>query len=142
MKLIREIIQNTLFVLAVLSLAFGMLCQIGVFESMAFHEAIFPFLLMALCCTLFVTLRERMLPEDTMPHKALDIGACALIVYGVALLRGWMTFTWQYALILLGMVAGVYLIMWALAWMQGKRDAEKLNALLETSKDALDDDVK
>lgn len=135
MKFVKEMIQSTLSVLSVLALVFGVLCQIGLFQPMLFHEAIFPFLVMAVCTTLFVTLRERLLPDDTLPHKALDICACALIVYAIAILQGWMAFTCQYALILLGMVAGVYLIVWVITWMQSKRDAEKLNALLKRPKD-------
>lgn len=142
MKFIKEIIQSTLSVLSVLSLVFGVLCQIGLFQPMLFHEAIFPFLIMAVCTTLFVTLRERLLPDDTLPHKALDISACALIVYLIAILQGWMAFTWQYALILLSMVAGVYLIVWAITWMQGKRDAENLNALLKQTENKGEHDTK
>ncbi|MDO5844576.1 MAG: DUF3021 family protein [Methanocorpusculum sp.] len=135
MKFLKEIVQSTLAVLAVLAITFGVLCQVGLFDPMPFHEAIFPFLLMAICTTLFVTLRERILPEDTLPHKVLDIGGCALIVYAIVLFLGWMQFAWQHALLLLGMVIAVYLVVWALTWTQSKSDEEKLNALLKARKD-------
>ena len=135
MKFVKDLIQNTLTVLAVLSLVFGVLSSLGVFEPVDFQDAIFVFLLMAFGTTLFVAGRELLLPEDRLLYKALDIGGCVAIVYGIAFALGWASFSWLYVLVLLGVVTVVYGFSWLLTWLQSKSAEEKLNALLTLEKD-------
>ena len=135
MKFVKELIQHTLTVLAVLSLVFGVFSALGVFEPVGFQEGIFVFLLMAFGTTLFVDVRELLLPEDRPFYKVLDIGGCVVIVYGIASALGWASFSWLYVFILLGVVTVVYGVSWLLTWVQSKSAEEKLNALLALEKE-------
>lgn len=53
------------------------------------------------------------------------------MIFTLLLAPGWMGFSWSYLLLVLGIVMGVYLIVWALTWLQCKQDEEVLNALLK-----------
>ena len=130
MKMIRQMLTNAFCTFTVLSVLFGILCRIGVLQSLPYDEVVFTLLFMSVGATAFVAARERVLPRLERAGHALDLVGCCAVILLIGWLAGWLEISLSYFLLILGMVLIVYLMVWFLTWLQSKHDEEDLNRLL------------
>lgn len=131
MKRIRSAVMDTFSTFTVLSFLFGILCKAGVLESLPYSEVVFMLLGMSAGTSVFVALREWLLPDAGRVKYGIEIFGCTVIILLSLHFGGWLELRLTYFLLVFAMVLVVYLVVWALTWLQCKHDEEDLNALLE-----------
>lgn len=131
MKRLKDILRNVCITFTVLALVFGIACKMHILESVMYEEAIFTLFVMALATTLFVMIRESILPNIEVGKGIIDMIGCMVIVLFICVIKGWATLSRAYFIMIFAMVFIIYLSVWLLTWWQSKRDEKELNALLK-----------
>lgn len=131
MKKLKDILSNVCITFTVLALIFGIACKMNILEAIIYDEAIFTLFIIALATTLFVVIREIILPNIEIGKGIIDIIGCMAIVLFICAIKGWATLSSVYFGIIFVMVLMIYLSVWLLTWWQSKRDEKELNALLK-----------
>lgn len=142
MKRIRTVITNTFCTFTVLSFLFGILCKAGVFENLFYTEVVFTLLSMSAGTSVFVVLREWLLPNVGRAKYGIELFGCTLIILLSLHFAGWLELHLIYFMLIFAMVLVVYLIVWLLTWLQSKHDEGDLNALLKSRADRRTDSEK
>lgn len=142
MKVLKTMIANTFCTFSVLSLLMGILCKANILVELPYSNAVFPLFFMSIGTTLFVTVREIVMPDSAKLKYLIDITGCSAVILLIGHFVGWLEMSMSYFLMICAMVLIVYVLVWFLTWLQSKHDEEELNRLLVKQLDEQKDQDK
>ena len=129
MKILKNIITNTFCTFSVLSLLIGILCNTHVLKNLPYTNSVFQLFFMSVGTTLFVTVREIVIPDCKFKYL-IDMTGCSAVILLIGYFAGWLEMSVSYFLLICTIVLVVYVLVWLLTWLQSKHDEEDLNRLL------------
>lgn len=135
MRLIKRVVMHTFCTFSILSFLVGVLCKLGVILDIPYSQSVFVLFLMSICTTLFVSIRETVIPASNNFRGFIDITGCCAIIVLILYFAGWLEVSLSYFLFTFAMVTLVYLVVWLVTWIQSKHDEESLNRLLSKQVD-------
>lgn len=134
MKNLKNKLNNVCTTFTVLALIFGVACKVHILETITYEQAIFTLFMMALATTLFVLIRESLLPGIEWDKTVIDITGCMAIIIFICVIKGWAILSRAYFIMIFIMVFIIYFSVWLITWWQSKKDEKELNELLQVKR--------